>query len=158
MSRSSFVLCSIIANIYPLRQSPPDQIRRIVYRCATFLLHPRTGRFVQNTMWKDRHAVSADAIMQGLTRDEAHERLAVFDVNAIVIPEKTTMQLLVDEVCTVALRMRAESHDLIFTLACRFSIHSTSSRSCQLCCGVRIVITTTLRAFLSSVSCPRPRH
>lgn len=73
-------------------------LRWFDYRYLRFLYHPLEDIFLTNTDWVDPQAVDMEALQAGLDSDLQHEREKVFGANVLDVKEKTTAQLLVDEI------------------------------------------------------------
>ncbi|KAH8733206.1 hypothetical protein GQ44DRAFT_697072 [Phaeosphaeriaceae sp. PMI808] len=68
------------------------------YRYIRFVYHPLKDKFVLANTWKDPAWTEVAALREGLDNEERDYRELVFGKNIIDIAEKTTSQLLVDEV------------------------------------------------------------
>lgn len=81
-------------------QSDPNlhTLRTIEYRYIKFFYNPLEDIFVTNYDWVDKTWVEIQGIREGIDNDTQADRQAVFGPNIIDIKEKSTMQLLVDEV------------------------------------------------------------
>lgn len=75
-----------------------DRLRLIDYRYVRFCFHPWKDRFVLCNGWQDPSWTSIRAIKSGLEGEEKAYRELVFGRNLIDIEQKSTFQLLVDEV------------------------------------------------------------
>lgn len=73
-------------------------LRTIEYRYIKFFYNPIEDIFVTNYDWVDKNWVDVQEIREGIDNDIQEDRQVVFGPNIIDINEKTTMQLLVDEV------------------------------------------------------------
>jgi len=73
-------------------------LRYLDYRYIRFCYHPLLDIFMLNNSWKDPNWDDVRSIRSGIGGDEKRHRSLVFGDNVIDIEEKTTMQLLVDEV------------------------------------------------------------
>jgi cation-transporting ATPase 13A2 len=78
----------------PIMQS----LRSIDYRYIRFCFHPLKDKFLLGNTWKDPAWINVRDIRAGLDSEEKEYREKVFGRNIIDIEEKSTMQLLVDEV------------------------------------------------------------
>ncbi|RGB37802.1 hypothetical protein C1646_733303 [Rhizophagus diaphanus] len=83
-------------------KSYPDEILHYLhyfdYRYIRFICHPGIGKFLQNSFWRDPSWTSTKILKKGITRDVHNEREIIFGPNVIDIQEKSTLQLLTDEV------------------------------------------------------------
>jgi cation-transporting ATPase 13A2 len=70
----------------------------IDYRYIRFFYHTLHDKFMINNGWKDPQWESVSKLRKGLESEEKILRQIVFGDNVIEIEEKTSMQLLVDEV------------------------------------------------------------
>ncbi|KAL7752505.1 hypothetical protein RI367_002039 [Sorochytrium milnesiophthora] len=76
------------------------------YRCIKYVWHPLQHRFAAVGAWKDRAWVAAAAsgnggvavLKNGIHQSMYYERRQVLGSNDIVIPEKSTVQLIFDEI------------------------------------------------------------
>jgi cation-transporting ATPase 13A2 len=75
-----------------------QELRCLDYRYIRFVYHPVKDKFVLANTWKDPAWTEVSALREGLDNDERDYRELVFGKNLIDIAEKTTGQLLVDEV------------------------------------------------------------
>jgi cation-transporting ATPase 13A2 len=75
-----------------------EELRCLDYRYIRFVYHPVKDKFVLANTWKDPAWTEVAALREGLDNDERDYRELVFGKNLIDIAEKTTGQLLVDEV------------------------------------------------------------
>jgi cation-transporting ATPase 13A2 len=75
-----------------------EELRCLDYRYIRFVHHPLKDKFVLANTWKDPAWTEVAALREGLDNDERDYRELVFGKNLIDIAEKTTGQLLVDEV------------------------------------------------------------
>lgn len=73
-------------------------LRCLDYRYIRFCYHPLLDKFVMNNSWKDPAWTNVSELRQGIVGEDKEMRSLVFGKNVIDIEEKTTMQLLVDEV------------------------------------------------------------
>lgn len=73
-------------------------LRTINYRYITFFYHPLEDIFLTNFDWVDTAWVDVQDAREGIDNDTQTDRETVFGPNIIDINEKTTIQLLVDEV------------------------------------------------------------
>ncbi|ODQ68176.1 hypothetical protein NADFUDRAFT_72594 [Nadsonia fulvescens var. elongata DSM 6958] len=73
-------------------------LRFLNYRCMKFIYNPMDDMFITNYDWIDKNWIDYDYVKKGLDSDTHDDREIVFGLNQINIPEKTTMELLVDEV------------------------------------------------------------
>lgn len=73
-------------------------LRTINYRYITFFYHPLEDIFLTNFDWVDTAWVDVQEAREGIDNDMQIDRETVFGPNIIDINEKTTVQLLVDEV------------------------------------------------------------
>ena len=85
-------------------------LRSLDYRYIQFLFHPLKDKFVLCNDWKDPLWTNVRSMRLGLDAEERHRREQVFGANQIDIKQKSTAQLLVDEVrfqlsLTTALRL-----------------------------------------------------
>lgn len=74
------------------------QLRVLDYRYVRFFFHPRRDAFVVSSGWKDPGWQEVRQMQTGIDSDEKGFRERVFGPNMIDIAQKSTMQLLVDEV------------------------------------------------------------
>jgi cation-transporting ATPase 13A2 len=74
------------------------ELRCLDYRYIRFVHHPLKDKFVLANTWKDPAWTEVTALREGLDNEERDYRELVFGKNLIDIAEKTTGQLLVDEV------------------------------------------------------------
>jgi len=74
------------------------ELRCLDYRYIRFVHHPLKDKFVLANTWKDPAWTDMTALREGLDNEERDYRELVFGKNLIDIAEKTTGQLLVDEV------------------------------------------------------------
>ncbi|KAF2862483.1 hypothetical protein K470DRAFT_255774 [Piedraia hortae CBS 480.64] len=75
-----------------------DELRILDYRYIRFCYHPLRDRFVQGNTWKDPSWTRVENVKDGLDVDDYEHREQVFGPNMIDIEQKTTLQLLVEEV------------------------------------------------------------
>ena len=75
-----------------------QQLQYLDYRYIRFCYHPIQDRFLLNNDWKDPSWDNVRSLRTGLDGDEKGFRQTVFGDNVIDIEEKTSMQILVDEV------------------------------------------------------------
>ena len=75
------------------------KLRSIDYRYIRFIYHPLKDKFVLGNTWKDPAWTDVKAIRRGLDAEQKETRERVFGRNMIDIEDKSTGQLLVDEVC-----------------------------------------------------------
>ncbi|EFX01083.1 p-type ATPase [Grosmannia clavigera kw1407] len=75
-----------------------QQLRVLDYRYVRFFYHPQRDKFVVSSGWKDPSWQDVRKIQTGIDGDEKNLREVVFGSNLIDIAQKSTMQLLVDEV------------------------------------------------------------
>lgn len=75
-----------------------QELRCLDYRYIRFVYHPVKDKYVLANTWKDPSWTEASALREGLDNEERDYRELVFGKNVIDIAEKTTGQLLVDEV------------------------------------------------------------
>jgi cation-transporting ATPase 13A2 len=75
-----------------------QELRCLDYRYIRFVHHPLKDKFVLANTWKDPAWTNVTALREGLDNEERDYRELVFGKNLIDIAEKTTGQLLVDEV------------------------------------------------------------
>ena len=89
------------------------------YRYIRLCFHPFRDKFLLCSDWTDQSWTSVKSMRTGLDSEERHKREQVFDKNQINIEEKSTSQLLIDEVRAV--------HFVLQSLAkrTRHFIHST---------------------------------
>lgn len=73
-------------------------LRKFEYRYIKFYYNPQDDIFLTNYDWVDPNWLSTESIREGIDSDLQGERKTVFGTNLIDIEEKTTLQLLVDEV------------------------------------------------------------
>ena len=73
-------------------------IRFLDYRYIRFCFHPFRDKFLLCSDWTDPAWTNVTAMRTGLDSEERYTREQVFDKNQINIQEKSTSQLLVDEV------------------------------------------------------------
>lgn len=73
-------------------------LRIIEYRYIKFYYNPIDDIFLTNYDWVDPNWLSVEGVREGIDSDSQAERKAVFGPNLIDIEEKTTVELLVDEV------------------------------------------------------------
>ena len=74
------------------------QLRFLDYRYVRFCFHPLKDRFVLCSNWKDPKWTNVRSVRDGLDGDEKYQREQVFGQNQIDIQQKSTLQLLIDEV------------------------------------------------------------
>ncbi|CAB4425371.1 unnamed protein product [Rhizophagus irregularis] len=83
-------------------KSYPDEILHYLHyfdhRYIRFICHPGIGKFLQNSFWRDPSWTSTRILKKGITRDVHNEREIIFGPNVIDIQEKSTLQLLTDEI------------------------------------------------------------
>lgn len=75
-----------------------DELRTLDYRYVRLCFHPLKDKFMLFNGWKDPNWTDVRLIRAGLDSDEKGIREVVFGSNLIDIAQKTTGQLLVDEV------------------------------------------------------------
>lgn len=73
-------------------------LRWVEYRYIKFFYHPFKDMFVTNSDWVDTNWTNIEGIQEGLDTNVHRDRELVFGRNEINIKEKSTVQLLVDEV------------------------------------------------------------
>ncbi|ANB14233.1 Ypk9p [Sugiyamaella lignohabitans] len=73
-------------------------LRWIEYRYIKFIYHPFKDIYLTNNNWIDPNWNDVESVSEGLDSDVQTDRSLVFGDNLIDIKEKTTTQLLVDEV------------------------------------------------------------
>lgn len=73
-------------------------LRTINYRYINFFYHPLEDIFLTNFDWVDKSWVDVEVAREGIDNETRSDRESVFGPNIIDINEKTTMQLLIDEV------------------------------------------------------------
>ena len=74
------------------------ELRMLDYRYIRFCYHPLKDKFLLGNTWKDPSWTEVQAVREGLDEEEKEYRELVFGKNLIDIEEKTTAQLLTDEV------------------------------------------------------------
>ena len=74
------------------------QLRFLDYRYIRFCYHPLKDKFVLSSNWKDPTWTDVKSIRVGLDSDERYRREQVFGMNQIDLKQKSTPQLLIDEV------------------------------------------------------------
>ena len=74
------------------------ELRMLDYRYIRFCYHPLKDKFLLGNTWKDPTWTEVQAVREGLDEEEKEYRELVFGKNLIDIEEKTTAQLLTDEV------------------------------------------------------------
>ncbi|KAK8247670.1 P-type ATPase-like protein [Phyllosticta capitalensis] len=74
------------------------ELKTLDYRYIRFCYHPTRDKFVLGNTWKDPAWTDVRTIRTGLDTEEKESREQVFGKNLIDIEEKSTSQLLVDEV------------------------------------------------------------
>ena len=87
---------------HPLNFDPDpelERLRMVDYRYVRFCYHPGRGKFVLCNGWQDPSWKNVMDIRSGLEGGEKESRELVFGQNMINIEQKSTFQLLVDEVC-----------------------------------------------------------
>lgn len=97
-------------------------LRFLDYRYIRFYFHPLKDKFVLCTNWKDPTWSDVRSIRTGLDSEERTRREQVFGKNEIDIEQKSTPQLLIDEVSADALICYTA------TYISRLSTHFTFSR------------------------------
>lgn len=75
-----------------------DNLRSLDYRYVRLCYHPIKDKFVLSSGWKDPEWTDVQVARTGLDSDEKHVREILFGKNLIDIEQKSTSQLLVDEV------------------------------------------------------------
>lgn len=75
-----------------------DSLRMLDYRYVRFYFHPLKDKFVMCSGWKDADWTDVRLARSGLDSDEKILREVLFGNNMIDIQQKSTFQLLVDEV------------------------------------------------------------
>jgi cation-transporting ATPase 13A2 len=75
-----------------------NSLRSIDYRYIRFCYNPLKDKFLMANTWKDPNWTHVRTVRSGLDTEETNYRAQVFGKNLIDLKEKTTMQLLVDEV------------------------------------------------------------
>ncbi|KEY66546.1 hypothetical protein S7711_08049 [Stachybotrys chartarum IBT 7711] len=75
-----------------------NDLRTLDYRYVRLCFHPFKDKFVLSSGWKDPDWTDARRVRSGLDSDEKSIREIVFGDNLIDIEQKSTSQLLVDEV------------------------------------------------------------
>ncbi|KAF2112000.1 ATPase type 13A2 [Lophiotrema nucula] len=75
-----------------------NQLRFLDYRYIRFCYHPLKDKFILANTWKDPSWTRVSKFREGLENEERDYRELVFGRNEIDIAEKSTGQLLVDEV------------------------------------------------------------
>lgn len=73
-------------------------LRWVEYRYIKFIYHPGEDIFMTNLDWVDRNWDNPDVVFEGLDSDIHEERQLVFGENMVDVNEKTSLQLLIDEV------------------------------------------------------------
>lgn len=73
-------------------------LRTIDYRYIKFFYHPGEDIFLTNFDWVDKSWVDVQEVREGIDNDTQRDRETVFGPNIIDINEKSTIQLLIDEV------------------------------------------------------------
>jgi cation-transporting P-type ATPase 13A2 len=73
-------------------------LRSIDYRYVRFFFNPLKDKFLVGNTWKDPNWINVRSIRSGLEMEERDYRELVFGKNLIDIEDKSTMQLLVEEV------------------------------------------------------------
>lgn len=73
-------------------------LKTFEYRYIKFIYHPCEDIFLTNLDWVDKSWVDVQEVREGIDNDTQIDRVNVFGPNVIDINEKTTVQLLVDEV------------------------------------------------------------
>ena len=90
-------------NGYNYEEDPVlDFLRILDYRYMKLIYHPLEDIFMLNNSWKDPNWNDVLSLRAGLDSDERDVRNQVFGKNMIDIHQKTTPQLLLDEVCYTA--------------------------------------------------------
>ncbi|KAI5969729.1 hypothetical protein CANMA_001191 [Candida margitis] len=81
-------------------QSDPvvPYVHSFIYRYIKFFYDPTEDIFRTNSNWYDIRWLSLKTIKEGISQSLQEQRLEIFDSNKIEIDEKTTFQLLADEV------------------------------------------------------------
>jgi cation-transporting ATPase 13A2 len=74
------------------------ELRTLDYRYIRFCYHPMKDKFLLGNTWKDPAWTKVKTVRVGLDEEEKEYRELVFGQNLIDIEEKTTAQLLTDEV------------------------------------------------------------
>lgn len=73
-------------------------LRTFEYRYIRFFYHPLQDIFLTNFDWVDPRWVDVQTVREGIDNDTQKDRIRVFGPNIIDINEKTTLQLLFDEI------------------------------------------------------------
>ncbi|KAI9364521.1 hypothetical protein DFJ73DRAFT_809774 [Zopfochytrium polystomum] len=74
------------------------QLRFFNYRFIKFMLNPYTGMFEVNMFWRDPNWRSVSSVLCGVDDQVVPRRRLIFGDNEITIKEKSTLNLLLDEV------------------------------------------------------------
>ena len=74
-------------------------LRLLNYRYIRFCYQPLRDKFVTCSKWRVLELTDTSAVRTGLDAEERSRRELLFGSNEIAIQEKSTPQLLVDEVC-----------------------------------------------------------
>lgn len=78
----------------------PD-LRFVDYRYVRFCYQPIEDKFMHTGDWKDPSWRNVKSLREGLDADERDRREQVFGPNVIDINQKSTIQIMIDEVSTV---------------------------------------------------------
>ena len=75
-----------------------EELRILDYRYIRFCYHPLRDKFVLGNVWKDPNWTDVTSVRAGIDSDEQELRERIFGGNTIDIEQKSTVQLLLDEV------------------------------------------------------------
>ncbi|CCX34624.1 Similar to Probable cation-transporting ATPase C1672.11c; acc. no. O74431 [Pyronema omphalodes CBS 100304] len=112
----------------------------IDYRYIRFFYHTLHDKFMINNGWKDPHWESVSKLRKGLESEEKILRQIVFGDNAIEIEEKTSVQLLVDEIINPLFTFQIAS--IILWSVDEYFYYANMKRLAEVAhfeCGVRIL-------------------
>lgn len=128
------------------------ELRILDYRYIRFCFHPLKDRFVLNNGWIDPMWTDVKSIRAGIDGDEKEMRELVFGKNLIDIQQKSMPQLLVDEVGSLLMIIKA------YTNLCRRFTLSMFFRLPAWSCGPWMNTTTMPHAFslFPSLALPPP--
>lgn len=73
-------------------------LRTIEYRHIKLFYHPSKDKFLTNTDWVDKNWANVQEVRRGIDNKTRNDRYSVFGPNIIDMDEKSTSQLLVDEI------------------------------------------------------------
>ncbi|OMJ16155.1 putative cation-transporting ATPase [Smittium culicis] len=76
-----------------------SKVQVFEYRHHRFMYHPFLNKFLSNSLWKSRAwVIEPMSVREGLSVSQRNLQFDVFGYNDIIIPEKSTVELLISEV------------------------------------------------------------